>query len=297
MGLGKTLTCVALIASTLDSATSFAATPRTPIEPPPPRVDDESPLSASNFAGSVWGVSFGPESNNVPGPTSAKGKAKAIRLHDKLEAEYVRACRIKAKSRATLIICPLSTVANWEDQFREHWRGEVSVFGGAGACTPATGTPTPQPAASCSSSQVNPCSSSRIDSKPDANSFRIREGKPLRVYVYHGNARRPDPAFLADFDAVITTYATLATEFSKQSRSIANAEAEEDDGEGSSDPGSFDHDERMVVTPQPKRPPFKRKKPTLGALGTEAASALQSVHWFRVVLDEAQCVLFISPTS
>ena len=223
------------------------------------------------------------------GSNSAKGKAKAARAQDKLEAEYVRAYRIKAKSRATLIVCPLSTVANWEDQFREHWSGEVSIVGGAGSCIARPATPTPPVAIQGSQSCQNvPCELlTMADVKPE----QMREGRPLRVYVYHGNARRPDPAFLADFDAVITTYATLASEFSKQSKSIANAEAEEDEEDANSDPGGVEYEEHgnlVIRLPKPKKSTLKRKKSSLAALGAETASALQSVYWFRVVLDEAQ---------
>jgi SNF2 family DNA or RNA helicase len=98
--------------------------------------------------------------------------------------------------------------------------------------------------------------------------------------------------FLADFDAVITTYATLASEFSKQNRSIANAEADEEEDEGSSDGGGVEIDERgnpVLKLPKAKRQALKRKKfAMLGNGGVEASSALQTIHWFRVVLDEAQ---------
>lgn len=288
MGLGKTITCVSLIAATLASSRSFASTPLVPVTPPPDHGYSESPLTAAHFTGSIWGM---PETSET-GPSSLKGKAKAARLQDKLEAEYTRACRIKAKSRATLIICPLSTVSNWEDQFREHWGGEVTVFGGAGgiSCVSVASTPQAQPSSQTSPSQP----SMLVDVKPEVNvpPKRIREGNPLRVYVYHGNARRPDPAFLADFDAVITTYATLASEFSKQNRSIMSAEAEDEEEDGSSD-GGVDIDERgnqVLRLPKPKRNGLKRKKSSgfLGPNAVEAASALQSIHWFRVVLDEAQ---------
>jgi SNF2 family DNA or RNA helicase len=104
---------------------------------------------------------------------------------------------------------------------------------------------------------------------------REKKGTPLRVYVYHGNARRLDPTFLADFDVVITTYSTLATEFSKQSRSL------EDGDDGVSDSGN-------EANGKPGKPSKtgKRKRPATN--GTEATSPLQSVHWFRVILDEAQ---------
>jgi SWI/SNF-related matrix-associated actin-dependent regulator of chromatin subfamily A3 len=286
MGLGKTITCVALIAATLASALSFASSVIETLPPPPDRRHSE-PLNAAHFAGSVWGM---PDVSDA-GPSSAKGKAKAARTQDKLEAEYARASRIKAKSRATLIICPLSTVSNWEDQFREHWRGEVTVVGGGGGTSVS-----PTPSQSLSQMSLSQ-SSTLVDVKPEVKPGRIREGTPLRVYIYHGNARRPDPAFLADFDAVITTYATLASEFSKQNRSIASAEADEDEDEGGSSDGGggVDIDERgnqVLRLPKMKRAGLKRKKSSslLPNGAVEAASALQSIHWFRVVLDEAQCV-------
>lgn len=278
MGLGKTITCVSLIASTLDSAETFASRPLR-VPSPPDRFGDA--LSATHFAGSVWGMPDIPD-----GTTSTKGKAKMTKDQDKAEAEYARACRIKAKSRATLIICPLSTVSNWEDQFREHWRGEVFVVGGGGmscsaaASASASGNSTPP------ASQTSTYSDTNVTTKP----VRQREGRPFRVYIYHGNSRRPDVAFLADFDAVITTYATLASEYSRQNRSIMATEGDdEDDGSSDGGLGSGDADSGPVRTSKPKRIGMKRKKSCLNISGsTEASSPLQMIHWFRVVLDEAQ---------
>ncbi|KAJ3535904.1 hypothetical protein NM688_g6913 [Phlebia brevispora] len=298
MGLGKTISCVALLAATLESAQKFAATPlETPV-PPPRSLSAEPGLSASHFAGSVWGM---PQSGPSE-PTTAKGK-KAARDLDKLEAEYVRACRIKTRSRATLIVCPLSTVVNWEDQFREHWRGEVTVVGGAGGtCVPIT-----QPV----SQQLSPSPWSTPTSTPadvkdvkpavvKAVAGRVREGRPLRVYVYHGNSRRPDPAFLADFDAVITTYSTLAVEFSKQSKSAAGGDEEEEDEDGNSSDGYVEIDERgnpVIKLPKQKKAGKKRKKNGACTPGTEISSPLQSVYWFRVVLDEAHSIKEITTVA
>ncbi|KAJ7042414.1 SNF2 family N-terminal domain-containing protein [Mycena alexandri] len=243
MGLGKTITCVSLIAATLTSAREFAYGP--------------SDAPASHFAGSVWGM---PDESSM----SIKAKAKAARAQDKLDAEHARASRIKTKSRASLIICPLSTVSNWEDQFREHWRGEVVVVGGAGGCVPVT------PSQAMAQALAQP-SMFVEDGKPS----RIREGSPLRVYIYHGNARKPDPAYLADFDAVITTYATLASEFSKQNKSIASID---------------ERGNQVLKLPKAKKGGLKRKKSGFVSGGMEIVSALQSIHWFRVVLDEAHCI-------
>ena len=230
MGLGKTITCVSLIAATLSSAHQYAATPI--LRPSAPSEPSEPPLSADHFAGSVWGM---PTQHG--NRSCSKGKAKSNREQDREHAGYARACRIKVRSRATLIVCPLSTVVNWEDQFREHWRGEVTVVGGGGGAPlggSASGASTPCPSTLPNGSGMFTFSSSSIPtpvkSEPPTPG-RIREGAPLRVYVYHGNARRPDPTFLAYFDAVITTYSTLASEFSKQSKSIASVDDDEDDEE------------------------------------------------------------------
>ncbi|KAF9502489.1 hypothetical protein BDN71DRAFT_1438114 [Pleurotus eryngii] len=275
MGLGKTITCVSLIAATLSASRAFAAEPLTPVAPPSGHMAPD----ASEFAGSVWGM---PENN---GASSSKAQAKAARNQEKKDSEYARACRIKVRSRATLILCPLSTVSNWEDQFKDHWKGDVTIVGGSSGCAPP-----PLPSASSGSSTP---SQSTPQFGQNESKAQVHSGSSLRVYIYHGNARRPDPAFLSDFDAVITTYATLASEYSKQSKSLANADAEDEDDDGpSSDCGGVDVDDngnQILRLPKPKKSGLKRKK-RCTANATETSSALQSVHWFRVVLDEAHCI-------
>ena len=260
MGLGKTITCVSLIAATLKSARQFGS--RQLEKPPvPPKIFDESYLSPGHFSGAVWGM----PDMRAEQASSSKGKGKAAKEQDKLTAEYTRSRRIKANSRATLIVCPLSTVSNWEDQFREHWKGEVTVVGGCGTTSKDTVL---------------------RSGNPNCN--------PLRVYVYHGNSRKPDPLFLADFDAVITTYATLASEYSKQTRSTDSGKCEQDeDGPFGSDDEFVETDECGNVAPKPKvtKCGVKRRKAVANTGGGELTSPLQSVNWFRVVLDEAQYVM------
>ena len=242
MGLGKTITCVSLVAATMQSARQFEKMPLEKVQPPAPTAN--SSLSASDFAGSVYGM---PSSSSK---ASQKAKAKENRAQESAQVKYARACRLKTRSRGTLIICPLSTVSNWEDQIREHWKGPVTVVGGSGACAD---------------------NKSEDGDDQDAG----RSAAPLRVYVYHGNARRPDPVFLANHDVVITTFSTLSSEYSKQSRST---QCDEESG---------DSDIEILGDnsgPPPKKP-GKRKR--VGN-GQEITSALQSVYWFRVVLDEAQ---------
>ncbi|KAJ8509434.1 hypothetical protein ONZ45_g8403 [Pleurotus djamor] len=268
MGLGKTITTVSLIAATLATARQFGSEPLEPVSPP-------SASDASDLFGNGWDISE---------QASQKAQAKAARNLEKLRSEYVRASRIKTKSRATLILCPLSTVSNWEDQFKDHWKGNVTIIGGSGCAPP----PMPSTSGSSTPSQSTlQITQSGIEAKS-----ATRKGPGLRVYVYHGNARRPDTAFLADFDAVITTYATLASEYSKQNRSQASPEAEEEEEGGSSDCGGVDIDangNQTLRLPKPKKSSLKRKKPCTLNL-SEIASPLQSIHWFRVVLDEAHSI-------
>ncbi|KAI0048333.1 hypothetical protein FA95DRAFT_1517532 [Auriscalpium vulgare] len=277
MGLGKTITCVSLIAATLQSARTFEKSPL--VLPKGPfdsrsRSASSSALNAAHFAGSVYGM---PDTSS---PLTAKARAKEAKLLDQAEAQYARARRIKFKSRATLVICPLSTVSNWEEQFREHWSGPVQVTGGSGNCSlPPDHSGSSQPAGTQDLSQCMP--GSREVTEPPKLEPVGQAYAGLRVYVYHGNARRPDPAFLADCDVVITTYSTLASEFSKQSRSTSVAEDGEDrSGDSGAEASGGDR-------PTKAKKAGKRKR---NFNGIEATSPLQSVHWFRVVLDEAHSI-------
>ena len=266
MGLGKTITTVSLIAATLSSAQAFEAAPV--IRPKPPLTHCESNLSAEHFADRVWGMPS--PSASTQSITLTKAKGKEAKAQDLAEEQYARACRIKCKSRATLVVCPLSTVSNWEEQLREHWNGPVRVSGGSGSCIGADVTQSTLPAMFTNNADTEGLA------PDDGNTVLQRKGGThLRVYVYHGNARRPDPTFLADFDVVITTYSTLASEFSKQTRSLEDGEDAATDS-GNEANGKLPRNSKLG----------KRKRP--GSNGTEATSPLQSVHWFRVVLDEAQ---------
>lgn len=271
MGLGKTISVVSLMANTMDTARVFAYGPIQKITLRVPKSAPEPPLTAAHFAGTVWGMpetaedleSSSLEASNALGKN---GKGKGKRETQKELVETARAARIKAKSRATLIVCPLSTIANWEDQFKEHWAGEVSVVGGTSTAAPCPGQP--------------------------GRDTRERRGTKLKLYVYHGASRRPDTSFLADFDAVITTYSTLATEFSKQTKSTALYEDDGADNGADDDSGSesFSDDASggMIIKLKEKKKPKKRPPGAALAAGIEVSSALQQIHWFRVVLDEAQ---------
>lgn len=302
MGLGKTITCVSLMAATLLTAREFSKIPLPPIPNPPSQWQHaSSSLSASHFAGSVWGM---PDVTVASDGNSVKKKAQLQKEHDKWEAECARARRLKVRSRATLIICPLSTVVNWEDQFREHWTGEVQIVGGAGlscnsSLTTTAGSSSRLQSSSTEYEEPAPCADSDEAVKTTAKGQGKAEER-LKVYIYHGNARRPDPNFLADFDAVITTYATLASEFSRQTKSLAVLEADDDDDEflnGSMDVQTDENGNQIINIPEAKDKKSSKRKKNLASIAVEVSSALQSIHWFRVVLDEAQYVFQFLYTS
>jgi SWI/SNF-related matrix-associated actin-dependent regulator of chromatin subfamily A3 len=298
MGMGKTLTCLALIASTLKSAQAFALEPLPPPIPPP--VVANETFAKFHLTG--------------------KEQAKLRRESEAAADACARACRPKVKSHATLIVCPLSTISNWTYQFREHWAGQVVVVGGGGSVSPipsapAAGTPvTPSPgtpaSALCSMgplysaesllatdsrghalpsmSNLAPPRNDVLPAMRNASVAHVQAAptpfcngqgpRPYRIYVYHGSSRRPEPMYLADFDTVITTFSTLATEFSRQCKS--NTCEDDDDS-------IMEIDEHSNTFGKPKKG-VKRKRGATAA--RDVASPLQSVCWFRVVLDEAQCV-------
>ncbi|POS86791.1 hypothetical protein EPUL_001752 [Erysiphe pulchra] len=125
MGLGKTLLSLSLIAQTLDTEAPEWAKQ----EPVPP--DDSSGSSHIR-----------------------KGKSLLPKL--KLTHPVLNA-------KTTLLVSPLSTISNWEDQIKQHIKSSS-----------------------------------------------------LSYYVYHGAHRLRDPEKLAEYDLVITTYGSIASEFNNR---------------------------------------------------------------------------------
>lgn len=123
MGLGKTLSILSLVAMTTEAAQTWARQP--------PRQ-----------------------------PVTLASRSKQDLPFDQGNVDLTA---LAQNTKTTLIVCPLSTVANWEEQMKQHLQ-------------PGT----------------------------------------LSCHVYHGPHRIKDPARLAQFDIVITTYGSVSNELSSR---------------------------------------------------------------------------------
>ncbi|TIC07520.1 hypothetical protein E3Q16_00450 [Wallemia mellicola] len=296
MGLGKTISVVALIASTRESAHEFASTElEVDSDTTPKREEMPAPPTSqfSNFA--IHGM-----------PTSNTGATDALRMEDDdtLEGKTQkmrrqRQERIITRSKATVIVCPLSTLSNWEEQFLDHMAVQPRFY--------------------------------RHDERP-----KKKNDGALHIYIYHGNGRKREASFLRKFDVILTAFSTVATEFSKQQAAIDKLEKAEEQWDemlkngtaysstAATTDGFSDDDVTFIKSGSSSIKPTKstassasnssttkgkgkgkRKKkgegdeieglcPELLAEMREnvvnAASPLQQIEWFRVVLDEAHYI-------
>ncbi|SPO40083.1 related to RAD16 - nucleotide excision repair protein [Pseudozyma flocculosa] len=130
MGLGKTITTIALIAHTLEEADAFGDSDLASYPPPDEsdlgdddrkaRDDSIELVTADDFSSSILPTPRpAKKAKKANARSSPKPKRKVSR--SKRDPEAVRQAHLERRSRATLIVCPLSVVANWEEQIREHW--------------------------------------------------------------------------------------------------------------------------------------------------------------------------------
>lgn len=287
MGLGKTISIISLIVTTLEAALEYAKSPILPssstttttttidlplvkdssstssskaLDPPPPPISPAHPTlqGSSTRSGSSPFEAFQDDHHSTGSRMRSKKEGtlatkKRLAVQDRLQL-------IKVKSRATLIICPLSTVQNWESQIEEHVR-----------CKPIEGDGSSSPTPKSSSS--------------------------LSVCVYHGNSRTSDPHALADHDVVITTYSLLGYEFSRQNRTIkeltengheSSDGVEELDAQGHPIPSDSRLESKSNLGK--KSLAKARAHPKRKRRGDGLPSPLQAIQWFRVVLDEAHMI-------
>ncbi|KAJ0229890.1 Helicase-like transcription factor CHR28 [Hirschfeldia incana] len=117
---------------------------------------------------------------------------------------------------------------------------------------------------------------------------KVTEEAKLSVLIYHGGNRTKDPAELAKYDVVITTYAIVSNEVPKQT-------VKDDDESDEKYADRHGLASGFVLSKKRKSmlgAPNKRKK--RGKENAEDSNpyygALAKVGWFRVVLDEAQTI-------
>ncbi|BGP47440.1 hypothetical protein JCM10450v2_003292 [Rhodotorula kratochvilovae] len=338
MGLGKTIVIISLVCTTLPEAREWANEAPTK-DKLDPRFEEK--LKPADVAGAgravdvgqfkLWGITGdvnadGSSGSSTGRPLSKKKQAKQRREKKREDAVQSRFDKLEVRSRATLIVCPLSTVQNWESQFEEHTAhveldedggksveleqgsraikalkrkmrvassddedGDIAVGGGGDDSDSISDGSTPEPA---------------------GKKRKKKRMPPLKIYIYHGASRCCDVQKLADHDVVITTFSTVGTEFSKQQRA---EEAREDEEEKQAQKAQEEEDGIMQVFGFAadgsilERPPGevidaeaeaaaaaaekaknkrKRKRPVDGS----GVSPLQAIQWFRVVLDEAHII-------
>ncbi|TIB13030.1 hypothetical protein E3P89_01411 [Wallemia ichthyophaga] len=298
MGLGKTISVVALIASTFESANDYAlAGPsKSDTEKKPKRQEMKAP-DASHFS-SKFAIPGMPQSNS--GITDSFRKENDDQLEGASEkSRRLRKERLQIRSKATVIVSPLSTLSNWEEQFSDHMTTKPHFY--------------------------------RHEERPP----RKRKDDGLNIYIYHGNNRKKEVSFLMQFDVILTAFSTVATEFSKQDTAIkklhlaqekwdemlengtafANTNGVSDDdvsfvsdsasasGASSSKPTKLPPSSSSSSTSKPKGKGKRKKKgeddleglcpEMLAELEQNAinyTSPLQQIEWFRIVLDEAHYI-------
>ena len=94
MGLGKTLSVLSLIAATLEDGEKWASQP--PIQPRAPPEKKKGPHPARDF--------------EAPVPASFD------------------LTKLKKNGRGTLLVCPLSTITNWEEQIKQHVKAGALTY-------------------------------------------------------------------------------------------------------------------------------------------------------------------------
>jgi SNF2 family DNA or RNA helicase len=242
---------------------------KTDIAPPPDAADFKPELDPNTIKTKVFGMP------DIPEPEEKVKKRKR-------DDEPVKLASTILRSRGTLLVCPMSTISNWEDQIREHWNGDVEVIGGA------------------SGQMLRPPEKTwKVPKRKNKDSTSSDEDEfdALKIYIYHGPSRCPDPNVIADFDIVITSYNTLANEYSKSGGAScedtpADTACNSDDefGDSSLNPAGIKPEVEAEIKANEVADALRKKKK--GAKGSAVKpverSPLQSIQWFRVVLDEAQ---------
>ncbi|KAM0019730.1 putative DNA helicase chromatin remodeling SNF2 family [Helianthus debilis subsp. tardiflorus] len=114
---------------------------------------------------------------------------------------------------------------------------------------------------------------------------KVAEEAKLEVLVYHGGNRTKDPAELAKYDVVLTTYAIVAKEVPTK---VFDDEEEDDQKNGH----RYGLSSEFSGKKRKGGVTGKKKKGKKGIDGSvfDCSGTLAKVNWFRVILDEAQTI-------
>ncbi|KAI3696134.1 hypothetical protein L1987_79143 [Smallanthus sonchifolius] len=112
---------------------------------------------------------------------------------------------------------------------------------------------------------------------------KVAEEAKLEVLVYHGGNRTKDPAELARYDVVLTTYAIVAKEVPTK---VFDEEDEDDRKNGDNGLSSeFANRKRKGISGKKKK-----GKKGIDGFAIDCSGTLAKVVWSRVILDEAQTI-------
>ncbi|CAI0415341.1 unnamed protein product [Linum tenue] len=118
---------------------------------------------------------------------------------------------------------------------------------------------------------------------------KVADESKLTVLIYHGGTRTRDPAVLAKYDVVMTTYAIVTNEVPKQPM-VNEDELDNKTAERSGVSSEFSVDKKR------KKQLGANKKKKKGRKGADSSpfdydcGPLARVNWCRVILDEAQTI-------
>lgn len=117
---------------------------------------------------------------------------------------------------------------------------------------------------------------------------KVADKAKLSIVIYHGGNRTKDPAVLAKYAAVLTTYAIVANEVPKQPL-VEGEDDELKDGERYGVSSAFSMEKKRKKSSVNKKFKKGRKDVDLNALDSNSGT-LAKVKWSRVVLDESQTI-------
>ncbi|SPO20261.1 related to RAD16 - nucleotide excision repair protein [Ustilago trichophora] len=189
--------------------------------------------------------------HNAPPASKSKGNGRKPNK-DKVDPEILRRQHLERRSRATLIVCPLSVVSNWEEQFKEHWarrkRPSIYIYHGPSRAT---------------------------NIKWIANHDIV-----LTTYSTLGSEFSNQSTWVTD-DLGSDSKKRGGKKGSPSDSPEGNADGEDDDD----DIFMVNENSIPIEDEADKKGKKKRRKPA-----KEALNPLQRIEWFRVVLDEAHII-------